>query len=172
MIKSDQFSRARRLAGAGALTALCAAAGLTAWAAQPPRAVEAEPDPLVLPGSVNLSNAGGELALPGAQSAEARARIRSAIAAGDIRQVMTLGGTAADVAQIMAASGGRDAEILASAQEVSFVNAGGRTGIRAISVSEDGVYRRQITVPLPREYADIAPPTDAQVLTQPHGPGE
>ncbi len=113
---------------------------------------------------VNLSNAvAGERIKQPAQAAD-RARIQAAITAGDPRTVFSLGGSATDVAQALAANGGPMSRVLASADSVDYVNVGGRAGISVQSGDESN---RRTAMVVPPELAGVEPPADARVVTPP-----
>lgn len=117
-------------------------------------------------GQVNLSNAvQGERSARTGQVVD-RAKLVTAVAAGDVRQAYDLGGSAADVAQALAASmnNPRMTEALANGGQASFINMNGNTGVR-VSSNQDG--RNMQFMMVPQQLQGVAPPPDAQTITPP-----
>ncbi len=123
-------------------------------------------------GQVNLSNAvAGERSARTGQVLD-RAKLVTAVKAGDARQAYELGGSAKDVAEAVATAmnNPRIAEMLASGGEASFVNMNGNTGVR-VSSSQNG--RNMNMVMVPPQLQGVAPPADAEVMTPPNiAPGQ
>jgi hypothetical protein len=119
-------------------------------------------------GQVNLSNAvAGERSARTGQVLD-RAKLVTAVKAGDAKEAYNLGGSAKDVADAIATgmNNPRIAEMLANGGQASFVNMNGSTGVRVSSASQDG--RNLQMVMVPPQLQGVAPPPDAEVLTPPH----